>query len=216
MDHRDATPGQKRRVGLQEASAARGLGGQPEETGAVQNLRRGEAPALQGVLVVGVGLRKVKLEAQTVVHGVLIESVPQGRAGAVGAVESGVDADAPAVIAVVLLHGPYQGLAVGIRLKIEVVPQVHGEVRGQIGLDAALGAGPGHGLDGAVQAGEGGDAAAKALGDAQQGRGVGRLGVHPLLPGVNALRQPGPLVHLVGPAPENGLGQVGVAVDKPR
>ena len=62
----------------------------------------------------------------------------------------------------------------------------------------------------------GGDAAAKALGDAQQGRGVGRLGVHPLLPGVNALRQPGPLVHLVGPAPENGLGQVGVAVDKPR
>ena len=151
-----------------------------------------------------------------VVHRVLVQRVPKGRAGAEHAVESGVDADSAVVIAVVLLDRFHQGLAVGVGLEVKVVAQVHGDAGGQIGLDAAPGTGLGHGLEGTVQAGDRGDAAPQALGDAQQGSGLGQLAVHPLLGGVDLFRQPGPLIHLVGPAPEHRLGQVGVAVDQAR
>ena len=128
--------------------------------------------------------------------------------------KTGVDADAAVVIAVIALHSAHQRLAVGVGFKVKVVAQVHGHGRRHIGLDAALGSRLGHGLQVCLQAGEGGDAGAKALGDGEKRRSADGGLVHLLLPGIEALREAGALIHLVAPAPEDGVPQVGVAVDE--
>ena len=129
--------------------------------------------------------------------------------------DGGLHPDAAVVVAVpfaVQLHELHAG---GVGLHVEFVGE-QGGAPGNVGLDAALRRRLGDLVAEIVHVRHRGGAEAQALGDGQQARRLHRPGVETVLPGKNVVVEPGAQIIAVGKAPQDGHGQMGMAVDEAR
>ena len=216
MDGGDLPLRQKLPVAFFQPDTVGGDAAVVEDVMAVQHLGRGQAVLLLAALVLVLRLGEVDVHGKIVVVSILGDGLPEGIRGGVLGVDGGVHLDTAVVEVVPLLMEGYHLAAALVRFKVEVVLVKEQSAPGDIGLDAALGHGLGDLVAEVVHLRDGGDAKAQALGDGELGGSLDAAAVEPVLPGEDAVVQPLVEGQVVAIAPEDGHGQVDVAVDEAR